>query len=119
MATLRRSNPCPLVKDPDDPCPHLLEGVINVIGDKWSVLLIGTIGNFGTLRFQELKKKLTGISPKTLAEKLRRFAGAGLVKRESYNEVPPRVEYSLTSDGESLRRALDPLLRWAAQRDHL
>ncbi len=119
MVSTPNRQTCPLVKNPDDPCPHVLQGVINVIGDKWSVLVIGTVGNFGTLRFQELKKKLAGISPKTLAEKLRRLGGAGLVRRESYKEVPPRVEYSLTRDGESLRRALEPLLRWAAQRDHV
>lgn len=119
MAPSPIRQPCPLVKNPDDPCPHVLQGVINVIGDKWSVLVIGTVGNFGILRFQELKKKLGGISPKTLAEKLRRLESAGLVRRQSYNEVPPRVEYSLTKDGVSLRRALDPLLQWAAHRDHL
>jgi DNA-binding HxlR family transcriptional regulator len=109
---------CPLVKNPDDPCPHLLEGVINVIGDKWSILVIGTLGNFGILRFQELKNKLEGISPKTLTDKLRRLEKVGLVNRQSFNEVPPRVQYSLTRGGESLRAALNPLLQWAAKKDH-
>ncbi len=107
-----------MVKNPDDPCPHLLEGVINVIGDKWSILIIGTIGNFGTLRFTELKGKLGSISPKTLAEKLRRLEQAGLLLRRSFNEVPPRVEYSLTHEGRALRSAMTPLLHWAAARDH-
>ncbi len=119
MAEERGGPACPLVKNPDDPCPHVLEGVINVIGDKWPILAIGTPGNFGTLRFQELKNKLTGISPKTLAEKLRRLERARLVRRESFNEVPPRVEYSLTSEGVSLRSAMMPLLRWARRTDHV
>ncbi|MGQ0797433.1 MAG: winged helix-turn-helix transcriptional regulator [Methanobacteriota archaeon] len=106
------------MKNPEDPCPHLLEGVINVIGDKWSILIIGTIGNFGTLRFHELKDKLGGISPKTLAEKLRRLHGAGLLRRESFNEVPPRVEYSLTRAGQALQSAMIPLLHWATRTDH-
>ncbi len=118
MAGLPRKRPCPLVNNPNDPCPHLLEGVINVIGDKWSILVMGTLGNFGTLRFQELKRKLEGISPKTLAEKLRRLEKAGLVRRQSFNEVPPKVEYSLTKDGESLKSALTPLLGWAERTDH-
>jgi len=118
MAPKPVRQPCPLVKNPDDPCPHLLEGVINVIGDKWSILVVGTVGNFGILRFQELKNKLGRISPKTLAEKLRRLEAAGLVHRRSYNEVPPRVEYSLSEDGEALRAAMMPLLRWAAKADH-
>lgn len=109
---------CRLVKNLNDPCPHLLEGVINVIGDKWSILVIGTVGNFGTLRFVELKRKLGSISPKTLAEKLRRLEAAGLGRRQSYNEVPPRVEYSLTRNGEALRSAMTPLLQWAARTDH-
>lgn len=109
---------CPLVKHPDDPCPHLLEGVINVIGDKWSILIVGTVGNFGTLRFQELKHKLGGISPKTLAEKLRRLDRAGLLRRQSFDEVPPRVEYSLSPNGLALRSAMMPLLQWAARADH-
>ncbi len=106
------------MKNPQDPCPHLLEGVINVIGDKWSILIIGTVGNFGTLRFQQLRNKLEDVSPKTLAEKLRRLEKAGLIERRSYNEMPPRVEYSLTKDGESLRSAMNPLLHWASRRDH-
>ncbi len=118
MAPTTAARPCPLVKNPDDPCPHVLEGVINVVGDKWSILLIGTLGNFGTLRFQELRNKLAGISPKTLAGKLRRLEAEGLVRRQSYNEVPPRVEYSLTKAGESLRSAMMPILHWAAKKDH-
>ncbi len=118
MAWVPVKSSCPLVKNPGDPCPHLLEGVINVIGDKWSILIAGTVGNFGVLRFHELKDKLAGISPKTLAEKLRRLERAGLLRRQSFDEVPPRVEYSLTEEGKSLRSALIPLLRWAAGRDH-
>lgn len=106
------------MKNPDDPCPHLLEGVINVVGDKWSILIVGTIGNFGTLRFQELKNKLGRISPKTLAEKLRRLEAASLVRRQSFNEVPPRVEYSLSEEGKALRTAMMPVLQWASRRDH-
>lgn len=118
MAGTPRKVSCPLVKNPDDPCPHLLEGVINVIGDKWSILIVGTVGNFGTLRFTELRRKLGGISPKTLAEKLRKLEAAGLMHRRSYNEVPPRVEYALSPSGEALRSAMAPLLQWAATQDH-
>ncbi len=116
VATRPWSNPCPLVRNPDDSCPHLLEGVINVIGDRRSILVVGTVRNFRTLRFVELKRKLESISPKTLAEKLRRLEAAGLVRRQSYNEVPPRVKYSLTRNGEAHRSAMTPLLRWAARR---
>lgn len=111
-------SPCRLVRDPGDPCPHLLAGVVNVIGDKWSMLIVGTLGNFKTLRFNELREKLEAISPKTLAEKLRRLSAAGLVFRRSFDEMPPRTEYSLTNEGETMRSALMPLLQWAEERDH-
>ncbi len=118
MADITRRSPCPLVRSPDDPCPHVLKGVINVIGDKWSILVIGTVGNFRTLRFLQLKGKLGGISPKTLAGTLRKLEKAGLLRRRSFNEVPPRVEYSLSKDGRALRTAMTPLLRWATGKDH-
>ncbi len=109
---------CPMKRNPGDPCPHVLAGVINTIGDKWSILIIGTLGNFGTVRFHELREKLAGISPKTLAAKLRALQAAGLVRRESFDEVPPRVEYSLTKEGDSLRSSMTPMLHWATTKDH-
>ncbi len=113
MEKVLEGRSCPLVRDPDDLCLHLLEGVINKIGDKWSILIIGTLGNFGVLRFGELRNKLVGISPKTLAEELRRLEETGLVRWQSFDEMPPRVEHSLNDDGKALRFALIPLLDWA------
>ena len=109
---------CPMVKVPGDPCPHILEGVSNLIGRKWSMLVIGTVGNFGRLRFHEIREKLGGVSPKVLAQRLKELERSGLLAREVYREIPPRVEYSLTSAGRQLRGALQPLLRWSASYDH-
>lgn len=95
-------------------CP--CEGVIDVIGRKWALLAITTIGNRGSIRFGELEKELDGISPKTLSDTLKELLKEGLVVRESFAEIPPRVEYSLSPDGVELRKAVVPLLTWAAAR---
>jgi DNA-binding HxlR family transcriptional regulator len=95
-------------------CP--LEGIIDVIGKKWALLIINAIGNYGSLRFNRLMEELRGISPKTLADTLKQLQYEGLLKRESFAEIPPRVEYSLTKDGEGLREAVIPILKWAATR---
>ena len=109
---------CPMVKVAGDPCPHILEGVLNLIGRKWSMLVIGTVGNFGRLRFHEIREKLGGVSPKVLAQRLKELEQSGLLAREAYREIPPRVQYSLTPAGRHLRDALQPLLRWSASYDH-
>jgi len=93
-------------------CP--LEGVIDVISKKWAVLIVNAIGNNGKLRFNSLIEELGGISPKTLSDTLKDLQAEGLIKRESFAEIPPRVEYSLTEDGTEFRKAIIPLLRWAA-----
>ena len=95
-------------------CP--LEGIIDVISKKWALLVINAIGNYGSLRFNKLTEELQGISPKTLADTLKQLQGEGLLNRKSFAEIPPRVEYSLTKDGEGLREAVIPILKWAATR---
>lgn len=92
-------------------CP--LEGVIDIISKKWALLIINEIGNHKRIRYNDLMKEIEGISPKTLADTLKELANHKLVKRESFNEIPPRVDYTLTKDGEDLRYAIIPLLQWA------
>ncbi|MEM4394768.1 MAG: helix-turn-helix domain-containing protein [Candidatus Nitrosocaldus sp.] len=96
-------------------CP--LEGIIDIISKKWSLLIINEIGNHGKLRFNHLMRELRPVSPKTLADMLKELHNAGLIDRRVYNEIPPRVEYTLTDEGKSLREAIIPLLRWAIERD--
>ena len=91
------------------PCP--VETALLVIGDKWVVLIIRDLRT-GTKRFGELLKSVTGVSQKVLTEKLRAMEERGLVSREVYPEVPPRVEYSLTDLGKSLYPVLDSLEEW-------
>jgi DNA-binding HxlR family transcriptional regulator len=99
----------------DDICLCPLQGIIDIISKKWALLIIATIGNHHKLRYNELRKKLGEISPKTLADRLKELEGEGLIKREAFAEIPPRVEYSLTNRGEELRIAMMPLMKWASQ----
>ncbi len=92
-------------------CP--LDGIIDIISKKWALLVINEIGNHQRLRYNVLMKELQKISPKTLADILKELERYNLIKRESFNEIPPLVDYTLTSDGEELRKAIIPLLQWA------
>jgi len=89
-----------------------------MIGKKWALLIVNAIGNHDRLRFNQLMEELKGISPKTLAGTLKGLQKEGLIGRESFAEIPPRVEYFLTNDGLHLRKAIIPLLRWALQRSN-
>ncbi|MHA2034961.1 MAG: winged helix-turn-helix transcriptional regulator [Promethearchaeota archaeon] len=80
---------------------------------KWALVIIGTISNFDKLRFNELLNNIKGISPKALSDRLKDLNEAGLVKRELFPEIPPKVEYSLTQDGIEVRDAMIPLMEWA------
>lgn len=90
-------------------CP--VELTLTFIGDKWKILIIRDLLG-GTKRFSVLKRSLGSISQKVLTQNLRALEANGLVHREVYAEVPPRVEYSLTGMGESLAPVLDALARW-------
>ena len=97
-------------------CP--LKGIIDVISKKWALLIINALGNCGKLRFNKLMETLKGISPKTLSDALKELRAEGLINREPFAEIPPRVEYSLTKDGAELRKSIIPLLEWTANRDN-
>src|SRR5262245_14502052 len=83
------------------------------IGDKWSVHVIHVLGHEGTVRFNELRKGIDGISQRMLTVTLRGLERDGLVDRRVYAEVPPRVEYSLTPLGRTLRDIVRQLMRWS------
>lgn len=93
----------------DAQCP--CRGVLDLLADKWSALVIGALESH-PLRFGELKKKLNGVSPKVLTATLRRLEDRGLLNREVFAEVPARVEYSLTALGVDAGRPLRELRDW-------
>lgn len=101
----------------DDICLCSIEGIMGILSKKWALLIISAIGNNQKLRYSELEKKLGGISPKTLADRLKELESACLIKRETFAEIPPRVEYSLTKEGVELRDAIMPLIKWVSSKD--
>ena len=90
-------------------CP--VETTLMLIGDKWKVLILRDLLP-GTKRFGELKKSIGSVSQKVLTAQLREMEEQGLVNRKVYAEVPPRVEYSLTELGRSLKPILDAMWDW-------
>jgi len=92
-----------------------MSDVLNRIGDKWSVMVVGMLGRNGTLRFNELKRMINGVSQRMLTLTLRNLERDGLVTRTIYPEVPPRVEYSLTELGKTLQGPISALWDWAGE----
>lgn len=91
-----------------------LDAAVAVVGGKWKPMILWTLSE-GERRFGELRRALPGISEKMLVQQLRELEADGVVHREVYREVPPRVEYSLTGLGASLNRALLPLGDWGEE----
>ena len=94
-------------------CPA--ETTIEVIGGRWKVPIVWNLFS-GTLRFSELRRALPGVTQKMLTQQLRELEKNGIVKRKVYPQVPPRVEYSLTDRGASLRPVVDAMCRWTTGR---
>lgn len=91
-------------------CP--IRNVLARIGDKWSLLVIVTLSGARTMRFGALQRAIPDISQKMLSVTLRTLEEDGYLTRQVYPEVPPRVEYSLTSRAQSLLACIDPLVAW-------
>lgn len=90
-------------------CP--VETTLNLIGDKWKVLILRDLLT-GTKRFGQLKNSIGNVSQKVLTSQLRDMEENGLITRKVYAEVPPKVEYSLTELGQSLKPILDAMWNW-------
>jgi DNA-binding HxlR family transcriptional regulator len=91
-----------------------LEVALDVVGGKWKPIVLWHLAG-GPRRFGELRRLVTGISEKMLIQQLREMQGDGIVAREDFREVPPRVSYSLTPFGVSLLEALRPLCEWGGE----
>lgn len=90
-------------------CP--VEITLSLMADKWKFLIIRDLLT-GTKRFGELQKSIGGVSQKVLTNNLRQMEKSGLINRKVYAEVPPKVEYSLTNLGKSLKPILDSMVNW-------
>lgn len=100
--------------DVDGTCYCPLTGVIDTLSRKYAMQLVSIIGAHESLRFAEIEEHLPTASTSTISKRLDEFEDAGLISRTQYNEIPPRVEYSLTDDGDEVRTRLEPLLEWAS-----
>ena len=96
-------------------CP--VETTLTLISDKWKVLILRDLMN-GTMRFGELKKSIGHVSQKVLTAQLRQMEESGLLTRKVYAEVPPRVEYTLTPLGYSLKPIMDAMWAWGEHYQH-
>jgi DNA-binding HxlR family transcriptional regulator len=94
-------------------CPS--RDLLDRIGDKWTVLVLGELGKHGACRFTQLRKRLSGVSEKMLTQTLRALERDGLVRRTVYPAVPVRVEYALTPLGQTLREPLRTLTEWSVR----
>ena len=89
------------------PKEERIDRVVHCLSKKGSIEILHCLGEGGVLRFNELKQQLNGISPRTLAKRLKELEDLGLINRKAYVEIPPRVEYSLTERGERLASILN------------
>lgn len=92
-------------------CPS--RDLLDQIGSKWAVLVLGELGRNGTARFSRLRQALAGVSEKMLTQTLRTLERDGLISRTVFPEVPPHVEYELTALGQTLREPLKALTEWS------
>lgn len=92
-------------------CP--IRSVLDGIGGKWSILILEALGKKGTLRFNEISRELGDISQKMLTSTLRLLEADGIISRQIYAEVPPRVEYELTELGRDLLPNIRNLIDWS------
>ena len=91
-------------------CP--VETTLSIIRSKWQVLILRDLLANGTMRFKELQRSIGKVSQKVLTDNLRAMEDYGIVHREVFAEVPPRVEYSLTETGRTLQPVLDAMWAW-------
>jgi len=96
-------------------CP--LQEVADVLERKWSFQIIYEIGNHKKIRFVDLLEELKHISPKTLSNTLKKLENGNIINKKSFNQIPPKVEYSLNEDGLSLYPIIVSLLKWSTSRE--
>lgn len=100
------------MKDPDNPICQTLAGLLQRIGDKWSLLVVETLAD-GSMRFNELRRAIPSVSQRMLTLTLRNLERDGLVSRTVTPSIPPRVDYELTELGRSLQKPICALVNWS------
>ena len=96
-----------------DTCP--VARTLNVLGDRWTLLIVRDMIRFRRTKFSELLEALPGLSPNLLSQRLKQLEDSGIVHRELYSEHPPRMEYRLTEKGKALGPVLAAMRDWGEQ----
>jgi DNA-binding HxlR family transcriptional regulator len=99
-----------MTSDHGQSCP--VARALDIVGEKWSLLILRDLFLHGPLRFQELEQRLPGVAPNTLSARLKRLEGQGVIATRLYERHPPRYEYLLTEKGEALAPVLKALRAW-------
>lgn len=99
-----------MAKTYDQDCP--VARTLDLIGERWTILILRDLLLKGTRRFQDLQESLSGVAPNTLSARLKAMESQGLITRRLYSEHPPRLEYQLTERGKSLGPILGALREW-------
>ncbi|MFC4439125.1 MULTISPECIES: winged helix-turn-helix transcriptional regulator [Natrialbaceae] len=94
-------------------CP--VDGLIETISKRYALQIVGLLGAHGPMRYGELEEQLGATSSSLLSTRLEELTDEGLIERRSFDEIPPRVEYSLTPRGRELEVRIQPLLEWTAE----
>jgi DNA-binding HxlR family transcriptional regulator len=102
-----------ITSETDHTCYCPVDGIIDTISKKHALPIVSVLGSNGPTRYNELEEVLGVTSSSLLSTRLNELMSEGLIERQSFDEIPPRVEYSLSSDGEELEQRLRPLLEWA------
>lgn len=100
---------------PECLCP--IGGVMDRLGRKYAIQVVCVVGALQPVRYGEIEATFGDVSSSTVSTRLAELTEAGLLERDRYAEIPPRVEYALTEEGAELRALLEPLLRWVEARD--
>jgi DNA-binding HxlR family transcriptional regulator len=98
----------------DEPCP--IETTLTLVGNRWKLLVLRELFRRGTMRYTELRTRIRGISDAALSKQLKLMEADGLIVRRAYAEIPPRVEYTLTPAGRSLRGVMTAIYDWGERR---
>lgn len=113
---LTKMKPSTKTPPPADACPHCpAEATIEVLGGRWKAHVVWLLLQ-GTHRFGELRRSLPGVSQKVLTQQLRELEAHGVLSRKVFAEVPPKVEYSMTDRGRSLKPVIDAMCKWGKGR---
>ena len=112
-----RTSPPGNRSDPDRRCLCPLGGVMDLLSRTHAMQVVCVVGALGPVRFSEIEDTFGDVSTSTLSNRLEELTDAGLLARRQYDEIPPRVEYDLTTAGAELYRVLEPLLEWAERRN--